>query len=215
MKSFLDRWIGEFCLALLALVCASIAQAQAPGWNENRMAWEPATACSNPSEPLARCPTSSYTVEHSRGAAGPWAAIASVPSTQLTYTHSAAAGENCYRFRGVNTIAGPSIPSSPLLCRTNVEPPPPQIPPGPPTNPRFVTISATAHPQTDWTPVFRISGDPPRAGTMFGLVPTGRATQSGPLFSYRGKPYCRVEVGSKELSGTTDARNLAAPCGPS
>lgn len=212
-QGFFHRYVGAFVLVMLLLV-VGVVQAQSVAWNENQVEWSAPNACSIPGEPLSRCPIASYTVEHSRGTSGPWANLATVPPTQFRYTHIAAAGENCYRFRAVNTIAGASNPSTPLLCRTNVEPPPPQIPPGPPTNPRFVTMSAVAHPNADWTPAFRISGDPPRAGTMFALVPTGRATQSAPIFTYRGLTYCRVEVGVKELTGTTDARNLAAPCGP-
>lgn len=205
-------------LALALLLVAGAAHAQtAPAWNENRMVWEASNACSIPTEPLSRCPVASYIIEHQLNG-GPRDTLVTVPGTQLTYTHIAQAGENCYRWRAVNTIAGPSIPSV-TLCKTNVQPaptpPPPQIPPAPPTNPRFVTVPAVANVAINGTPVVTILGTAasPRGGSIVGLVPVGRATQGPPLFPMLGRQWCRVEVGTKEvfIAGRS-LRDLAAPC---
>jgi hypothetical protein len=190
----------------IALLFAGVAQAQV-AWNENRIEWTAHTSCTD-GQPASACPVTDYRVERASSQSGTFTQIAT--TTTLTYTHIAQAGTNCYRVRS-NSAGGFSGYTN-VACRTNVEPPPPTPVPNPPTNLRFVTVSATNHPDTDWTPAFRISGS--TAGTMLALVPVGRQTQSAPLFNYRGKPYCRVEVGLKELTGTTDPRNLAAPCGP-
>jgi hypothetical protein len=203
-----------FSLLLVSTLGSFVRAQTAPAWNENRMTWDPPTSCAIASEPLSRCPVASYLIERAGSTAGPFVQVGT--SLTLAFTHIAGAGENCYRFRAVNAIAGASAPSAALLCRTNVEPAPPQIPPGPPTNARFVTVAATNDFRHNLTPVFRVAtvNGKLTAGTFFGLVPIGRQTQGAPLFTYRKQPHCLVEVGSKELTGTADATNLAAPCAP-
>jgi hypothetical protein len=190
----------------LTLLLSGVAHAQA--WNENILNWEVPTGCTD-GTPITNCPVTGYQVETAATAtATNW--VHAGTSVTTTFTHrNVSAGPHCYRVRA-NSDGGSSGYTN-VVCKTNVAPPPPV--PNPPTNLRFVTVSATNHPDTDWTPAFRISGN--TAGTMLALVPVGRQTQSEPLFTYRGKPHCRVEVGQKELTGTTDARNLVAPCGPS
>lgn len=207
-RGFFARWVGAFVIIMLLALLIGVAQAQSVAWNENRMAWDAHTSCTD-GQPASACPATDYRVERASSQSGTFSQIATTTAT--TFTHIAQAGNNCYRVRS-NSANGFSGYTN-VACRNNVEPPPPPPPvPNPPTNLRFVTVSAIANPNADWTPAFRISGN--TAGTMLALVPIGRATQSAPLFTYRGKPHCRVEVGTKELTGTTDARNMVAACGP-
>lgn len=209
-RGFFARWLGAFVIIMLLALLIGVAQAQTQAWNENILNWEVPTGCTD-GTPISNCAVTGYQVETAATAtAANWTLAGT--SVATTFTHrGVSAGPHCYRVRA--NSAGGSSGYTNVACKTNVEPPPPPPPvPNPPTNLRFVTVGATAHPATDWTPAFRISGS--TAGTMLALVPVGRQTQSQPLFTYRGKPHCRVEVGTKELTGTTDARNMVAACGP-
>lgn len=201
---------------LFALVCVGVfrdAGAQtSPAWNENRITATPPTTCQN-GRPVAECPVSGYTFQRAATATGAFSVIQQQPPTVPNYTDFVtSSGQNCYRV--IATAAPPFVnsPPSEVWCRTNTAPPNGPSAPG-----IFVTGGFVAHSLVNATPVFRVSGNPPKlpkSKTLYGLVPIGRVTQSGPIDTYRGQTYCLVEVGKREASGTEDLTNLAAPCRP-
>jgi hypothetical protein len=194
-------------LSLILLIAPLSAFAQ-QAWNENRMAWDAPVGCT--SGPATGCAVTGYRVERSATTAGTFASVGT--STVTTFTHlNAAAGQNCYRIVALSGV-GDSAPSN-VACKTNTQP---SGPPNPPTNLQFVTTLVNGNRDTPAVPAYRIL-DPrgtPRRGELYALVPPGRTTEKGPVFTYRGNTYCPVFVKAKELTGTTNPNDLAAVCAP-
>lgn len=200
------RIVGLFALAIAALCIAGVATAQTPQpWDTNVLRWSAPTACST-GEALAQCPLTGYVVERSSSGTGTFAQLSIVASSSTTYTHtSAAAGVNCYRVIATSA-RGNSTPSN-VACIQNTAPP--VGPPNPPTNLQFVVPLTTG---ANVSPAYRILADGSRSSPLYALVPVGSECSGPIVFNYRGKAYRRVTVTPAHLVGTSDPRNLAAPC---
>ena len=201
----------RYLLPLLLL--AGTAHAQAPAWNENRITITAPTTCVN-GRPIAECPFFGYAIERSASPAGPWVQIITLAPNTTVHTHTAVAGQNCYR--GIATASAPFLSSLPseIVCKTNTPPAPPPVPPNPPVL-SFVTVAAVNSTTINATPVATILGSQPdlRGGSIVGLVPLNRVTQGPPLFAMLGRQWCRVEVGTKEVfTAGRSLLDLAAPC---
>ncbi len=81
-----------------------------------------------------------------------------------------------------------------------------------PAPPSGVTVVERVTANANFSPVYRVVNGNERSDGVLGLVPVGRACTGKVMFRYRGMNFRRVEVKPGELWGTTDTRNLAAPC---
>lgn len=128
------RLVGILALALLALCATGIAQAQA--WDANIITITPPTACTT-GQPVTACPVTGYRIERSATQNGTYAAVTTLPPTQLVYVHAGVAeGQNCYHVIATSALGDSATETR---CRTNTRPV------GPPTAPGFTVTSPTAY----------------------------------------------------------------------
>jgi hypothetical protein len=152
-------------LLLVALLAAPTAFAQTQAWNTNVLTWSAHTTCSDGTA-ATNCPAAQWRIERAASpTATTWDFVAIVPASPLRYEHlNAAAGQNCYRVKGVSATGGTGVASQVLAnsCKTNIAPPPPV--PGQPG--AAVVADVTAY-----------EVRPNSKGTMvasrIGIVPTG------------------------------------------
>ncbi len=187
---------------LLALAVLPTMVSAQQAWNVNVMAWNAPTTCTD-GQPITACPVTNYQVERSSTATGTFTLVGT--TTALTYTHTANAGQNCYRVIAVAAI-GASDPT-PAICKTNTQP---ATPPNPPTNLRFTVAVAALG---GLSPVYSVTANN-EVGTFYGLLPAGRACMTDyPVKPYRSLAFYRVAFNPRELWVAPPAGvNLAAAC---
>lgn len=207
-----DRLRHALALFVFFFVCAIISAADAqtaPPWNENRIQWSAPVGCLPVN---VACPAiMNYRVERAAVSSGPWATLATVAGTVLTYTHTgAAAGVNCYRIVALPAGMPPNLASQPSahLCKTNVEPLPP-ITPNPPSDLRFVTPLVGGQ---NMPPVFTVLADGSRSSTVGGFAEVGTPCEGPVLFRYRNKDWRKPVTWTPWNTSAT--AKVAAPCAP-
>jgi hypothetical protein len=103
-------------------------------------------------------------------------------------------------------VGSPGVPASTVTASATLT-----IRPAP--SPAVITSVVVAG--VNYVPVFRVASNGVSISTtVYGLIPTGREC-GAKISTWRGKSIHRVVVNKSELWGTTDALNLAAPCGAS
>lgn len=206
MKSSHSLFVALTAVALLSLSVSAHAQAAT-----RATPCDPATpinaACisysaitvDNTRAPLTK--PVSYIIEQRIGTNGLWSQVATGTDTNY-YAKNLAPGT--YYFRVSATCTPNCIPSLPSNVASKDSSDPPTQPASP-----IITIAVVI--SADHAPVYRIvSGN--QRGELFGLVPIGRECSGPVVFRYRGASFRRVAVQANELWGTSDGRNLAAPC---
>lgn len=154
----------------------------------------------------------SYRVEQRVSTSSTWTSSATGLTVPRAYIQNLAPGSYVFRMYANCTGCRESLPSNEANGTATALPlPQPNAP--------VITIAVVISQDIRVAPVVRIlapnvAGGPHRRGEVFGFVPVGRQCEGPELFKYRGNGYHRVFVKPKELWGTDDMNNLAAPCGP-
>lgn len=125
MKIF-PRHLPLFCLAVWLLCAAGVARAQS--WDTNTIRFTAPTTCTT-GQAISACAVTLYRIERAASATGTYAQVGTATASPFVHT-GAAEGINCYRVTALSAN-GPSAPSTPPACRTNVRP---VGPPNPPTD---------------------------------------------------------------------------------
>ncbi len=205
MKTF-ERHIGHFCLALLLLTVAGVAKAA-----DMTVNWSiPTTYTDGSALPSSEIAGYSVTCRFTpTGGTGGACTLSktslaggAATSDTLSATIPAAGGQLCLKLSTRLRSAALSTESA-EACKTFAP-----LDPAPPTGVRVVKVAVGV----DHAPVYRIVNGNQRSDGVLGFVPVGRACTGRVAFRYRGMNFRRVEVKPGELWGTTDTRNLAAPC---
>jgi hypothetical protein len=197
MKSFFDRWLDEFCLVILALVCAAVARAQTPcakvADNRAHVCWE-APIVNTDGTPIVLALT--YDVEQQTGTT--WTRVAT-GLTSLDWT-SGVLTPGTYTYRVIANAGGRSSDPSGTANKTatNPQPLPPSI--------QVVQVVIGV----DHAPVFTVLSDGSRSTTVGGFASVGTPCEGDVLFRYRNRDY-RKPVAWKPWSTSSSAR-VAAPC---
>lgn len=148
--------------------------------------------------------TLTYRTERQSGSS--WVAVGTT-SVPRVYVENLSPGTYTFRMIAIEG-AVESAPSN-TASREATAPPP-----SPPKAPVIQVVKVTI--SSDYAPVYRIAGDGKSLTyTMFGLVPYGR-TCGEYVTTWRKLAWHRIVIRNpeKELWGTKDASELAAPCAP-
>ena len=211
-RSFFDRWVGEFCLLVLALVCAGVAQAQSGTRVTPCHAATPNNAIcllwTAPETNVDGTPTVlplTYRVEHRVGT-GAWATIVTSTSARQHYATSLAIGRHEFRVY-VNCPGCLESAASNVGARDATAPP---IIPNPPALQVVQVVIGMDH-----APVYLLtqSGQrDQRYKDACGYIEVGSACEGPVVYTFRQARFRRVSEADVKPWGASCSGFVVAPC---
>lgn len=190
MKSFFDRYVGVFCVAMILMCIAGIARAQ---YNEAVLQVTPPDKHTDGS-PIVNAIT--YRWEKQSGTA--WSSLAT--TTVPTYKQTGlSVGTHCYRARAI--VNGVQSEPSNTGCKTVTQPAP-----NPPTLTVIETVAGYLY-----SPVFPITESGARSTVFAGLTKVGSPCEGPTLFKYQGIEW-KKPVRWRAANWADQSLKVAAPC---
>lgn len=188
-----SRWLLPVLFAVSAANAATVSISIAPPTQNTDNTAIPATGAGS---------IASYRVEYGTCVGTAFGVRAGeITLTAPTGTVDVGPGTYCFRAFARNTFGQESAASN--VATRVVNPPTPQ----PPT---ITTVAVVAG--INMAPLYRINADGTRGTTVLGFVPVGAKCLGTPVYTYRGKPYHKVDTSNAKWWGTAPTTQAAAPC---